>query len=259
MTAPREILDRFSLDGRTALVTGGSRGIGRAIALALADAGADVAVVSRGGEELEGTAEEIAARGRRGVPIAADVGDAEGRSALAQRALSSLGRVDILVNNAAAKPTLGPLMECPDETWDRLLEVNVTAYFSLTRVFARDMMKRGWGRVINVSSTTGLKARRDMGEYAVTKAAEIMLTRSFAVELGEHGITVNALVPVLTRTEFSERQWSDPEEVARVVGGQAIKRLAEPDDIVGAALLLASDAGAFMTGATVVVDGGLLA
>lgn len=253
------VLERFSLSGRSALVTGGSRGIGRAIALALAEAGADVAIVSRGGEDLDRTAQEIDELDVRGIAITGDVGRPEDRERIAEEVAEALSGPDILVNNAAAKPTLRPLMECPEEVWDELIEVNVKAYFELTRAVVPRMRDRGWGRIINVSSTTGLKARAGMGEYAVSKAAEIMLSRSFAVELGSAGITVNALVPVLTKTEFSQRQWEDPEEVERVVSNQAIPRIGQPDDVAGAALLLASDAGSFITGSTVLVDGGLLA
>lgn len=253
------ILDRFSLSGRSALVTGGSRGIGRAIALAFAEAGADVAIVSRGGEDLDETSREIDGQHGRGIAISGDVGRQADRERIVAESVEALSNVDILVNNAAAKPSLRPLMECPEEVWDELIEVNVKAYFELTRAVVPRMRERGWGRVINVSSTTGLKARAGMGEYAVSKAAEIMLSRSFAVELGGDGITVNALVPVLTKTEFSQRQWQDPDEVERIVSKQAIPRIGRPDDVTGAALLLASDAGSFITGSTLLVDGGLLA
>lgn len=253
------VLERFSLSGRSALVTGGSRGIGRAIALALAEAGADVAIVSRGGEDLARTAQEIDEHDVRDIAITGDVGRPADRERIAEEVAEALSGPDILVNNAAAKPTLGPLMECPEEVWDELMKVNVKAYFELTRAVVPRMRERGWGRIINVSSTTGLKARAGMGEYAVSKAAEIMLSRSFAVELGSDGITVNALVPVLTKTEFSQRQWEDPEEVERIVSNQAIPRIGQPDDVAGAALLLASDAGSFITGSTLLVDGGLLA
>jgi NAD(P)-dependent dehydrogenase (short-subunit alcohol dehydrogenase family) len=201
----------------------------------------------------------VQALGVRAAGVPADVGRAADRVRLVREAAEQLGGIDILVNNAAAKPSLGPLMDCPEETWDRIMEVNVKAYFELSRQVIPGMAARGWGRVINVSSSTGLKARRGMGEYAVSKAAEIMLTRSLAVELGQDGITVNALAPILTRTDFSERQWMNPAEVERVVGLQAIRRLAEPDDVAGAALLLASDAGRLITGQTIVVDGGALA
>ncbi|HZB84360.1 MAG TPA: glucose 1-dehydrogenase [Rubrobacteraceae bacterium] len=255
----QRLAERFSLIGRVALIGGGSRGIGRAIALAFAEAGADVAVVGRTLDALDSTVKDIRTMGTQALGLAADIGLAEDRERVVGETIERFGRVDVLVNNAAAQPSLGPLMEVPEEVWDRLMEVNVKAYMVLTRLAVADMLQRGWGRIINVTSSTGLKARPGMGEYAVTKAAEIMLTRSFAVELGQAGITVNAIAPILTKTDFSERQWTDPNETERVVSMQAIKRLGRPEDVVGAALLLASDAGSFITGTTIVVDGGALA
>jgi NAD(P)-dependent dehydrogenase (short-subunit alcohol dehydrogenase family) len=250
---------RFDLTGRAALISGGSRGIGLAIARGLAEAGAAIAVVGRGAPAVAEAVGALEDAGGMAVGVPADVGVAAERARVVAEATDRLGRVDILVNNAAAKPSLGPLVDCPEETWDAVMEVNVKAYFDLSRLVVPGMRSRGWGRILNVTSSTGLKARRGMGEYAVSKAAEIMLARSLAVEVADAGITVNALAPILTRTDFSERQWTDPAEVERVVGMQAIRRMAEPEDVVGAALLLASDAGGFITGQTLVVDGGALA
>jgi dehydrogenase/reductase SDR family member 4 len=256
---PERVASRFDLTGRVAMISGGSRGIGLAIALGLAEAGAAIAVAGRTPAALDDAVGALEEAGAEAVGVQADVGVATERARMVTEATERLGRVDVLINNAAAKPSLGPLMDCPEATWDAVMEVNVKAYFELSRLVVPGMRSRRWGRIINVTSSTGLKARRGMGEYAVSKAAEIMLARSLAVELGEVGITVNALAPILTRTDFSERQWTDPAEVERVVGMQAIRRMAEPEDVVGAALLLASDAGGFITGQTLVVDGGALA
>lgn len=253
------VFERFRLEGRVALVTGGSRGIGLAIASALAEAGAVVALVSRGGDDLEEAVASIIDSGGRARSFIADVGDRGRRRELVPEVVSTLGRLDILVNNAAAKPTLGPLSDVPDDTWDLLFEVNVTAYHDLARHAVEDMRSRRWGRIINVTSSTGMKARRNMGEYAITKAAEIMLTRQLAVEHGQVGITANAIAPILMRTEFSARQFEDDEGVERVVSMQAIDRMGRPADVQGVALLLASDAGSFISGVTIPVDGGALA
>lgn len=250
---------RFRLDARVALVVGGSKGIGRAIALAFAGEGADVAVVGRTRKALDATATALAESGVRTLAVAADVGMPQERERVVPRVIEELGRVDILVNCAGAKPLRGDMLDREPGVLKSLIDVNVLPYYDLTIAAARGMRDRGWGRVINISSATGLKARSGMGEYAITKAAEIMMTRAFAVELGEHGITVNAIAPILTRTEFSSAQLRDESDVERVLRVQAIKRIAEPEDVVGAALLLASDAGSFITGTTISVDGGALA
>lgn len=253
------VMERFRLDGRTALVSGGSRGIGLAIGAALAEAGARVGLVSRGGTDLDNAVASITETDGQAQAFTTDIGDRARRRELIPEVVAAFGRLDILVNNAAAKPTLGPLSDVPDEVWDTLFEVNVTAYHDLARQAVTDMAERGWGRIINITSATGLKARRNMGEYGITKAAEIMLTRQLAVEHGRKGITANALAPILMRTDFSERQFRDADGVERVVSMQAIDRMGEPSDLQGAALLLASDAGSFITGVTIPVDGGALA
>jgi NAD(P)-dependent dehydrogenase (short-subunit alcohol dehydrogenase family) len=247
---------RFDLSGRVALVVGGSRGIGRAIAEGFADVGARVAVVGRSPEPLRDTVAALERRGAKAMALAADVSKSADRSRLITNTVSELGGLDILVNSAGAKPLRGDMLDRERALLPELLEVNVLSYYELTLAAARLMKARKWGRIINVASSTGQKARRGMGEYAITKATEIMMTRAFAVELGEYGITVNALAPILTRTEFSAAQLADESDVARVLAMQAIKRIADPEDVVGAALLLASEAGAFITGTTISIDGG---
>lgn len=258
-TGEANLIRRFSLRGRVALVVGGSRGIGRAIAEGLADAGADVALVGRTQGPLADAVARIEARGVRALALAADVADPGSRGRLVADAVAGLGRLDILVNNAGSKPGRGDMLDRRRDELPELLDMNVLAYHQLSLAAARVMKQQGWGRIINISSATGQKARRGMGEYAITKAAEIMMTRAFAVELGEYGVTVNAIAPILTRTEFSAAQLADQSDVDRVLAMQAIKRIAEPEDTVGAALLLASDAGAFITGTTITIDGGAAA
>ena len=250
---------RFDLTGRVALVIGGTRGIGGAIADAFADAGANVAVVGRSRQSLDDAVARLEAMGVKAHGISADVADRADRARIVPDVVSALGKVDILVNCAGAKPLRGDMLDREPGVLESLLNVNVLSYYELSIAAARGMKERSWGRIINISSATGLKARSGMGEYAITKAAEIMMTRAFAVELGESGITVNAIAPILTRTEFSSAQLRDESDVERVLAAQVIKRIAEPEDVVGTALLLASDAGAFLTGSTIVLDGGALA
>lgn len=250
------LVRRFGLRGRTALIVGGSRGIGRAIAEGFADAGAGVAVVGRSPGPLAQTVAALEQYGVQALGLTADVSSDAGRAQLVADAVAGLGRLDILVNSAGAKPPRGDMLDRERNELPHLLDVNVLAYYQLSLAAARVMKAQGWGRIINITSSTGQKARRGMGEYAITKAAEIMMTRAFAVELGEYGVTVNALAPILTRTDFSAAQLADASDVARVLAMQAIKRIADPEDLVGAALLLASDAGAFITGTTITIDGG---
>lgn len=254
-----DLIRRFSMAGRTALVVGGSRGIGRAIAEAFADAGADIAVVGRSSGPLEETAAAIERRGVRAVQLQVDVSRETERTQLVPNVIRQLGRLDILVNSAGAKPPRGDMLDRERDELPELVQTNILAYHQISLAAARVMKAQGWGRIINISSATGQKARRGMAEYAITKAAEIMMTRAYAVELGEYGVTVNALAPILTRTEFSAAQLADESDVQRVLAMQAIKRIAEPEDVVGAALLLASDAGSFITGTTINIDGGAAA
>lgn len=251
-----DLCRRFDLSGRVALIVGGSRGIGHAIALGFADAGANVAIVGRSAQALDQAVEAIENRGVKAVSLKADVSHAQARAQLVDSTVAMLGRLDILVNCAGAKPLRGDMLDRGYGALPDLLETNVLAYQQLSLLAAGVMKANGWGRIINISSATGQKARRGMGEYAITKAAEIMMTRAFAVELGEYGITVNALAPILMRTAFSTAQLADESDVERVLAMQPIKRISEPDDVVGAALLLASEAGSFITGTTLSIDGG---
>jgi NAD(P)-dependent dehydrogenase (short-subunit alcohol dehydrogenase family) len=246
------------LVGRRALITG-SRGIGQAIAIALAEHGCSIAIVGRNARSIEQTTAQVREIGVKAVDLPGDLGQPGAPACVARQALAQMGQIDILVNVASVSPPLRPLLECDEEEWDRTMALNLKAYFLLARELVPGMINRGWGRVINLTSSTALKARAGMGEYAVSKAAEIMLTRQLAREVGKDGVTVNALAPVLTRTDSSFEQWTNPDEVAHVTGLQAIPRLAEAEDMVGAVLLLASDAGRMITGHTLVVDGGLLA
>lgn len=248
-------LSIFSLEGKVALVTGGSRGIGRACALALADAGATVVVSSRKIEGLEPVAEEIRAKGAKGMAIAAHVAKTEDSKALIEKVTKEYGRLDILMNNAGTNPYYGPLMDQDEKTWDITMNVNLKGLFFLSQLAARVMKGQGGGSIINTSSIGGLRPG-ELGVYCVTKAAVIMLTEVMAKEWGQYNIRVNAIAPGVIKTRLSEALWKDPAVGAEVEKNMPLMRLGEPEELAGAVLLLASDAGSYITGETIVVDGG---
>lgn len=236
----------FSLENKVALVTGGSRGIGRAIALAFAEAGADVVVSSRKLPDLEQVAEEIKATGRKGLAISSHVAKAEESKNLVEKVKGEFGRIDILVNNAGTNPYMGPLIDAEEWAWDVTMNVNLKGPFMLGQMVARVMKEQGGGNIINIASTAGLNPSA-LHIYSVSKAALIMLTRVMAIEWGKDNIRVNAIAPGLIKTRFSEALWK---------GTPAEDRAAAPEDIAGAAVYLASDASRIVNGATIVVGGG---
>jgi dehydrogenase/reductase SDR family protein 4 len=249
----------FSLKGKIALITGGSRGIGRAIALAYAEAGADLVVSSRNKRppELEKVAEEIRARGGRALAIPAHVGKREDVQNLFQKTVREYGRIDILVNNAGANPVLSNLVELEEETFEKVMEVNLKGAFLMSKAAAKEMIKLGAGRIINISSISGLRARADgTGAYCISKAAMNMMTQVMARELAQHNILVNAIAPGSIKTEFSRVNWTDPERRAQRIKEIELQRFGEPEEVVGLALFLASDASSFVTGEIIRVDGG---
>ncbi|MHB8772764.1 MAG: SDR family NAD(P)-dependent oxidoreductase [Syntrophales bacterium] len=248
-----------TLGGKVALITGASRGIGRAIALAFAEAGADVVVSSRNRRppELDETAEQVRAMGRKALAVPAHVGKKGDVAVLVQKTLAAFGRIDILVNNAGGNPVLSTLAELDEEAFDKVLEVNLKSAFLVSKAVAAVMIGQGGGRIINVSSVSGLRARNDRtGAYCISKAALNMLTQVMARELAGHNILVNAIAPGSIRTEFSRVNWSDPERYARRVQDIELKRFGEPAEVAGIALFLASRAGSFVTGEIIRVDGG---
>jgi NAD(P)-dependent dehydrogenase (short-subunit alcohol dehydrogenase family) len=250
-------LSVFSLEGKVALITGGSRGIGRASALALADAGANVVVSSRKIADLEPVAEEIKAKGVKGMAIAAHNAKIEESKALVERVTKQFGKIDILMNNAGTNPYYGPLLDQDEKTWDVTMNVNLKGLFFLSQLAARVMKAKGGGCIINTASTGGLRAG-DLGVYCVTKAAVIMLTQVMAKEWGQHNIRVNAIAPGIIKTRLSEALWKEPAVNARAIARIPLLRLGEPDECAGVVVFLASDAGSYITGETIVIDGGLL-
>src|SRR3954454_12127499 len=247
---------QFDLTGRVALVTGGSKGLGKAMARGFAAAGADVVISSRSRGELEAAAEMIG-NGTRVACVVADLSRRDEAERLAREARAAFGRVDILVNNAGSN-TPQPIAEIQDEVWDRLVELNLGAGMALTRALAPAMRERRWGRIIHIGSIMGFVSTAGRAAYSGTKAALMGLTRASAIELGGDGITVDCLAPGRFLTDLPAAVFTD-EQKAAIAARTILGRWADPDELVGPALLLASDAGRYITGTTLVVDGGFLA
>ena len=252
------VIPKCSLEGKVAIVTGGSRGIGRAIALGFAEAGADVAVVSRTAADLEKVAGQIEALGRRALAVQADIAIAAEVGTMVQRTVDEFGTIDILVNNAAMN-IMRPLVELREDGWDKVMNVCLKGYYLCSQAAARVMMDKRSGNIVNIASTGAVKAAAGLGAYGIAKAGVVMLTQLLAVELASHGIRVNCIGPSLVRTAFSQPMWANPDALKAIEATIPLGRIAEPEDIMSVALFLASDASSYITGQTIYADGGTLA
>lgn len=250
---------QLDLTGRTALVTGSTRGIGRAIAWAMARAGAHVVVSSRKADAVEATLLAMREAGLSASGFAANVGRPDEARALLAHVLEDAGGIDILVNNAGVNPVHGPVASMTPEAFDKIFAVNVKAAWSIAVGALPSLQARGGGSVINVSSIAGLAAEADLGVYSASKSALIMMTRAMAREWGPAGVRVNAICPGYIKTDFSAALWRDEKFAQRVIEATPLRRIGTPEDVAGLAVFLASDLAAFCTGGVYLVDGGYLA
>ncbi len=246
----------LSLEGKVALITGGSRGIGMETALTFADAGAAVAIASRKLPDLEAVANKIRALGRPALTVSAHVRRPEDLRVLVEKVMETFGRIDILVNNAATNPGMGSLIEADEKLFDQIMETNLKGYFLLSQLVGRIMMTQKNGVIINVSSAAGVSPAEGLGPYCISKAGINMLTKTLALELGPYNIRVNAIAPRIVSTGFSRALWSNDKLMEQEYRNVPLKRVATAREIAQTALFLASGAANYMTGHILVMNGG---
>jgi NAD(P)-dependent dehydrogenase (short-subunit alcohol dehydrogenase family) len=251
-------MNLFDLTGKVAVITGSSRGIGRAIAEAMADQGAKVVISSRKEEACREAAEAINARHgeERAIVVPASISSKEQLQKLVDETRARLGKIDILVCNAASNPYYGPMGGISDDQFRKILENNVIANHWLIQMVAPEMIERREGSIVIVSSIGGLKASAVIGAYNISKAADFQLARNLAAEFGPHQVRVNCIAPGLIRTDFAKALWEDPNTLQAVTAHTPLQRIGEPEEIAGAAVFLASPASTYVTGQAIVVDGG---
>jgi NAD(P)-dependent dehydrogenase (short-subunit alcohol dehydrogenase family) len=248
----------LSLDGKTAVVVGGTSGIGRALSLGLADAGADVVASARRKEQVEETAAAIEARGKRTLRVSSDVSDRPSLEKLLAETLEQFGKVDILIN-CAGKIKRAPSLTFPEEEWQSIIDTNLTGTLRACQIFGKHMLARGYGRIINIASLNTYVALAEVAAYAASKAAVASLTRSLAVEWSKHGVSVNAIAPGVFRTAINAELLESTPRGKELLMRTPMGRFGKTEEVVGAAVYLASDAASYVTGQVLVVDGGFLA
>jgi NAD(P)-dependent dehydrogenase (short-subunit alcohol dehydrogenase family) len=252
----------FDLDGKTAVITGSTKGIGKAIAERMAEHGANVVISSRKADACKAVADDInatwAKKGNKAAPIPCHIGHKDQLQDLVDKSTATFGKIDILVCNAAVNPYYGPSKDIPDSAFDRIMESNVRSNFWLCNMVLPQMVERKDGAIIIVSSLGGLRGNSTLGVYGISKAADMQIARMIAVEYGPHNIRANAIAPGLIRTDFARALWEDPENLKRRTAGTPLRRIGEPDEVAGVAVMLASPAGNFTSGQTIVIDGGIL-
>jgi len=251
-------IPKLRLDNKVAIVTGGSRGIGRAIALLFAEAGAKVVVASRNVPDLEKVSDEIRGLGGEAMAVQANIALKADVDALVTKAVERFGTVDILVNNAAVN-VMRPLLDLREDGWDKVMNVGLKGYFLCTQAAARVMVKQKSGNIISIVSDAAVKATPALGVYGIAKAGVVMMTQLFAVDLAPHNIRVNAIGPGMVKTGFSQPMWGNPDVRKMIEANIPLRRIAEPEEIASVVLFLASDASSYITGETVFADGGTLA
>ena len=247
----------FRLNKKTAIVSGGSKGIGKAIALKYAQAGADVVICSRRKENLEAAVIEAESNGFSLIPIECNTSNFYSIQSVVDLTMDKFGKVDILVNNAATNPYYGPILNSEDSHWDKIFDVNVKGYFNFAKACSISMIKNNYGKIINVASIAAKTPLEGLGVYNISKAAVVMLTKVLAKELGQHNIQINTLAPGLIKTDFSKALWEDENTYNKIVKSIPQGKMGTPEDISGMALYLASDASDFITGSIFTVDGGI--
>lgn len=251
-----EIRKKFSLENKVAIVTGASRGIGQEIAVLFSKAGAKVVIASRKFQDLQIVADEINNQGGKAVAIPCHAGKYEDIKNLVSKTVEVFGKVDILVNNAAANPVFGWAQDVDEAAWDKIFEVNLKGYFLLIKEVVKIMVKQNSGCIINISSTAGIKPIPFLGVYSISKAGVIHLTKVFAQELAQYNIRVNCIAPGVVKTKFSRALWENEDIYQEVIKQTPMKRIAMPDEIAPTALFLASEAASYITGEVIVVSGG---